>query len=134
MTKADYNKDYLKRNILYQSLYHLDHIQVFLQYNIKAKSTLIYSRICRKNHYRQGLLEARKIMHGLKINGCAICGYDEHDAALEFHHANPQDKEFCIGINAILYKPRKIANEINKCILLCANCHRVVEEKQRRRY
>ena len=70
-------------------------------------------------------------MHGLKINGCAICGYDKYDAALEFHHANPQDKEFCVAINAILYRPRRVVNEINKCILLCANCHRVIEEKQR---
>jgi len=118
---------YRMRDILYQSLYHLNHIQVFLQYNTSSGSLHIYSRVCHKNRYKQGLLEARKIMHGLKINGCAICGYNKYDAALEFHHTNPKNKEFCIGLNTILYKPNKITNEISKCILLCANCHKIIE-------
>ena len=56
---------------------------------------------------------------------CEICGYDKNLAALDFHHVNPEEKEFQIDA-------RKFANsnlntlkeELDKCILVCANCHR----------
>lgn len=54
-----------------------------------------------------------------------MCGYNKNIAALEFHHINPEEKEFEIDIrhfsNTSLEKLKK---EVNKCILLCANCHR----------
>lgn len=65
-----------------------------------------------------------KILHTLKINGCAICGYDKCIAALEFHHVNPKDKKFSVRYSEISRKDDSIAEEINKCILLCSNCHR----------
>jgi len=40
--------------------------------------------------------EYHKILHNLKINGCAICGYNECDDALAFHHVNPEDKKFSL--------------------------------------
>lgn len=30
---------------------------------------------------------------------CEICGYDKCVGALEFHHKNPQEKDFAIGDN-----------------------------------
>ena len=66
----------------------------------------------------------KKVMHNLKINGCAICGYDKCDAALDFHHVNPEDKEFRIRTISLQFKDERIIEELNKCILLCANCHR----------
>ena len=64
----------------------------------------------------------RAILCELKINGCAICGYNKCDNALEFHHVNPADKKFNITIPHIGNK--NLVEELNKCILLCANCHR----------
>jgi hypothetical protein len=62
----------------------------------------------------------------LKINGCAMCGYNKHPSALDFHHTNPKDKLF--GFAANNHRSQKdIINEVNKCILLCANCHREIE-------
>jgi hypothetical protein len=56
---------------------------------------------------------------------CKICGYDKCIQALEFHHVNPKQKEY--EINTLLTRSEKIIlEEINKCILVCANCHREI--------
>ena len=55
-------------------------------------------------------------------NCCSICGYSKCLAALEFHHTDPTVKEGgIIGSTASLAKQRVGAE---KCILVCANCHR----------
>lgn len=55
-------------------------------------------------------------------NKCSKCGYDKCLAALEFHHLDPSQKEGgVIGTTASLKKQRE---EVSKCVLLCANCHR----------
>ena len=61
-----------------------------------------------------------------KLNGCCtICGYDKNLSALEFHHKKPQEKLFPLSSREIkAYSIEKLLNEVQKCILLCANCHR----------
>lgn len=59
---------------------------------------------------------------------CIICGYNKCPASLTFHHRNPEEKEFWIGglserMNSISDLRDIIKNEIEKCDLLCANCH-----------
>jgi hypothetical protein len=57
---------------------------------------------------------------------CALCGYDKCFQALEFHHLDPKTKSF--GLTASRRKDiEKTHEEVKKCILLCANCHREVE-------
>ena len=54
---------------------------------------------------------------------CQQCGYDGCYAAFDFHHRDPNEKEFlwskCRGR---AWETIKI--ELDKCDLLCANCHR----------
>ena len=71
------------------------------------------------------------IMHNLKINGCAICGYNKCIDSLDFHHVNPEDKEFQIGKRTLDWSVERVANELNKCILLCKNCHYELHYKER---
>ena len=67
-------------------------------------------------------------MSSLKINGCSICTYNKCNIALIFHHVNPEDKEFCVNLyNIRRYAGKTFAEEANKCMLLCANCHAEVE-------
>lgn len=54
---------------------------------------------------------------------CAICGYDSCVEALEFHHINPEEKEFAIS-GKFNISWEKLKHELDKCQLLCANCHR----------
>lgn len=53
---------------------------------------------------------------------CSICGYDKCKEALDFHHINPDEKEFSISDKRD-FKIEKIKLELDKCILLCRNCH-----------
>lgn len=71
----------------------------------------------------------RKILLIQKLGGkCCKCGYDRNITALEFHHKDPETKSFNLD-------QRKISNtkldilleEVDKCILVCANCHRELE-------
>lgn len=56
---------------------------------------------------------------------CQICGYNRCQNALDLHHINPKLKELTFGeIRANPVAIAKIAEELKKCILLCANCHR----------
>lgn len=57
---------------------------------------------------------------------CSICGYNKCNEALEFHHIDPSAKSFTIASNMCL-SWNQIQTELDKCVLLCANCHREVE-------
>lgn len=55
---------------------------------------------------------------------CVECGYDHNIAALEFHHKDPVEKDFNIG--SVAHKAWKtIQQELDKCVMLCSNCHRI---------
>jgi hypothetical protein len=56
---------------------------------------------------------------------CIKCE-ENHIACLEFHHLNPIEKKFEIGraINQIGIEKEEILKEIEKCIILCSNCHK----------
>lgn len=57
---------------------------------------------------------------------CQVCGYCNYPGALDLHHATG-DKHFGIGDKGYTRAWEKIRVELDKCILLCANCHREVE-------
>lgn len=57
---------------------------------------------------------------------CERCGYDKCEAALQFHHKVPEEKSFSISeinLNATDFSIEAILKEVDKCSLLCANCH-----------
>jgi transposase len=58
---------------------------------------------------------------------CRICGFAEHPAALQFHHLDPTTKEFNLGLQGLTRSIDRMRSEAEKCLLLCANCHALVE-------
>lgn len=60
---------------------------------------------------------------------CALCGYDKCADALDLHHIDPTQKEFNISARSDISWQRT-ANELKKCILLCANCHREIHSTE----
>ena len=54
---------------------------------------------------------------------CSKCGYSRSMSALEFHHKVPSEKDFDWG-KIRLQSEEKMLAELDKCVLLCANCHR----------
>jgi ribosomal protein S27AE len=58
---------------------------------------------------------------------CRICGFAEHPSALQFHHLDPDIKEFHLGKQGLTRSIARMRTEARKCLLLCANCHALVE-------
>lgn len=58
---------------------------------------------------------------------CARCGFAEHVAALHFHHLDPAEKEFAVSQKGVTIAIARSRAEAQKCVLLCANCHALVE-------
>jgi hypothetical protein len=56
---------------------------------------------------------------------CFRCGYNKCRQALEFHHIDPGTKLFELSVTGMRKNASK--EEAKKCILLCANCHREIE-------
>ena len=52
---------------------------------------------------------------------CVHCGYDKSIAALEFHH--PDGKDFGIGQSGHSRSWERVKIELDKCELVCKNCH-----------
>ena len=91
----------------------------------------IYKRSNRKGHTRTicNSCAANRRRYALKFkaleykgNSCEGCGYNKCPGALHFHHKNPELKEFGIG-GSHTRSWLAIKDELDKCIILCANCH-----------
>lgn len=83
----------------------------------------VYCKVCTTDQTieRQRNLKQKSVEY---LGGkCKNCGYDKYLGALDFHHIDPAQKSFSLGHNK-LYSFDKIKSELDKCILLCANCHR----------
>ena len=74
---------------------------------------------------RRRKLKAKAI--AFKGGKCLLCGYERCNAALEFHHLNRRTKAFGLSRKGIIRSWDSIMKEIDKCVLICANCHREVE-------
>ena len=57
--------------------------------------------------------------------GCERCGFDSHPAALDFDHMDRSLKSFEISQHIGLKSDDELVAEIQKCRILCANCHRI---------
>jgi len=64
-----------------------------------------------------------------KGGSCINCGYNKYIGALEFHHLNPKEKDFNLSHNGHCRSWEIVKKELDKCILLCANCHREIHNK-----
>ena len=61
-----------------------------------------------------------------KGNKCQCCGYNKCTQALEFHHIDPSQKDFGLGAKGYTRSWDKNKEELDKCVLVCANCHREI--------
>ena len=55
--------------------------------------------------------------------GCQVCGYNKCFACLDFHHRDRKTKKFSISMDGLLKKWDVLVSEVEKCDLLCHNCH-----------
>jgi len=88
-------------------------------------------KICEKkinNEYQKSYKKGIKRKLVEYMGGCCkICGFNDYISALEFHHLNPEHKEFTISKYYNLEEAKK---ELSKCLLVCANCHRGIHNNE----
>ncbi len=89
----------------------------------KGKARQYCSKKCLTKDCIDRLRKKRKLeLVILKGGCCQKCGYKKSLSALQFHHL--YDKKFTVNKAISLnIKVNKIKEEIDKCLLLCANCH-----------
>jgi len=59
---------------------------------------------------------------------CQICGYKKCLRSLSFHHKDPSQKDFGLSARGLTRSWEKTKKELDKCILVCANCHMEIHE------
>lgn len=86
----------------------------------------------RKEYLKQAVQRRRKTLmkKALAYKGgqCIICKYSKSSRALSFHHIKPSQKHFGISERGITRSWKKVQDELDKCVLLCSNCHAEVHE------
>jgi hypothetical protein len=98
-----------------------------------VKGKTYYRHLCNKCYAKQKHTERniriKKFRDYKKTLCCSKCGYDDY-RALQFHHIN-DDKESNV-CNIVRNKSwENVLEEINKCIVLCANCHQIHHYEER---
>lgn len=93
-------------------------------------STPMGGKMSNKYSYVKGTLKRRRIRINKEYKEgkpCIRCGGLFPPVCLDFHHTDPDNKLFGIASGLYRHGWDKIVTEIVKCVLLCANCHRIVE-------
>lgn len=87
--------------------------------------------MCRNARQRQADYDRRNFINTLKNKPCMRCGITYPSYVMEFHHRDPDKKEF--NLSKARSKPiDMIIKEVAKCDILCSNCHREVEHGDHR--
>ena len=78
---------------------------------------------CSKQLVVERQQELKRLAVEYKGGRCAHCGYNRYLGSLEFHHIDPVAKEFSLShYSGTAFE--KVKGELDKCVLLCSNCHR----------
>jgi predicted transcriptional regulator len=83
----------------------------------------VYCKECSKDEGKERFRRFKKKCVDYKGGKCEKCGYDKYIGALQFHHLEPAKKEFSLSKVRSHEFNDKIKIELDKCILVCANCH-----------
>jgi transposase/DNA-directed RNA polymerase subunit RPC12/RpoP len=96
-----------------------------------------FVRVGAAGHYRcarcnsEAVSERRRRVKEILVaeagGSCAACGFDAYVGALQFHHRDPATKAFEVSRQGITRSLERLRLEARKCVLLCANCHAMVE-------
>jgi transposase len=96
-----------------------------------------FVRVGAAGHYRcarcntEAVTERRRRVKEILVREaggcCAACGFDAYIGALQFHHRDPATKAFEVSRQGITRSLDRLRLEARKCVLLCANCHAMVE-------
>ena len=86
---------------------------------------LSYCKECFNRQCHKYQIDKKMEIVRYKGGKCCCCDYDRNIDALEFHHVEPNKKDFNIS-KIRNRKLESIKHEVDKCILVCANCHKEI--------
>jgi hypothetical protein len=86
----------------------------------------VYCKPCTSNQTSERQRKLKELAVNYKGGCCIKCGYNKYNGALEFHHLDPSKKDFTIAHLNLHAFNEKIKKELDKCILVCSNCHREI--------
>jgi hypothetical protein len=78
--------------------------------------------ICSSCRVSESRRKKKSALIEYKGGKCVICYYNKCQQVLQFHHKDPNEKEFSIASSGTLDFD-KLKTEVDKCVLVCANCH-----------
>lgn len=84
---------------------------------------------CRSEYTQRRRYNLKEELVKYKGGKCEICGYNKCYAALEFHHKDPNEKDFGLASKGYTRNIEECKKEVDKCILVCANCHREIHDE-----
>jgi transposase len=76
---------------------------------------------CRCTEQKERMKRYKQQLVNYRGGCCELCGYRRCLAALHFHHRDPSQKSF--SISSCSRSLENMKKEVDKCILVCANCH-----------
>jgi hypothetical protein len=94
-------------------------------YKSKAGYYSSMCKVCYGETYRTDYNFLKKRAVEYKGGVCQDCKETMPLCVYDFHHVDPNEKDFKIGGNLKKIDWRVVEQELDKCVLLCANCHRI---------
>jgi transcription elongation factor Elf1 len=96
---------------------------------VKRKDGYFRCKKCSVNAVIKRRLVLKQKAVEYKGGACERCGYNKSNRALDFHHVDPSQKDFGIGYRGYTRSWEKVKKELDKCILVCSNCHAEIHEE-----
>ena len=93
----------------------------------KDKKAAAYCKKCSNKITVERMIQFKLKCVEYKGGKCIECGYNKYYGSMEFHHLDPTLKEFSLSKMRSSAFNAKIIKELDKCVLLCSNCHKEVE-------
>ena len=84
-----------------------------------------YCKPCVNEQTKKRQRDLKALAVNYKGGVCTDCLQIFHPACFDFHHENPEEKDFTFSSVKSLKWSCKIEAELDKCSLLCSNCHRL---------
>lgn len=90
------------------------------------KGNSVYCKPCSNEQTVERQRKFKQQCVEYKGGKCVCCGYKKCNKALDFHHLNPNKKEFSIAHARLTSFNDEVKKELDNCVLVCANCHREI--------
>jgi hypothetical protein len=123
----NYKKSY------YASMEGKEVVQRYIERNKERRSA--YNKKYLREYRSASFKNQRKLEFCTYKGGfCVECGFaatKDTVAAFDFHHVDTSQKEYTVS-DMLMLRKAKVYKELDKCVLLCSNCHRILHHRQYR--